>query len=295
MLFRAKEDVWLLDKDHERAARIARQGVKVEGLARWEVKVPITADPQKIGPVALVILCVKSYDTKEALAHARPLIAKDTLVLTLQNGMGNVEHIEEILGAETVLGGVTGMGSTALGEGNVRFAGKGETVIGRLDGTLPVQLRAVRDVLIKAGFEVKSSRDIKSALWSKLIVNVGINALSAITRLPNGKLIAHEGTRRIMRDAVTEAVKVAKRKRIKLLYDDPLAKVEGVCESTASNISSMLQDMMNAKRTEIDYLNGVIVRLGVELGIATPVNALLADCIRAMESQYAARINQINV
>jgi 2-dehydropantoate 2-reductase len=123
-------------------------------------------------------------------------------------------------------------------------------------------------------------------LWSKLIINVGINALSALTRLHNGRLIEFEGTRRILRDAVTEAVKIAKRKRIKLIYEDPLAKVEAVCEATSGNVSSMLQDVLRRKRTEIDFINGVIVRLGQELGIPVPVNSLLVNLVKTIEDSY---------
>ena len=132
-----------------------------------------------------------------------------------------------------------------------------------------------------------STNHIKSLLWSKLIINVGINALSAITRLPNGKLIEYEGTKRILREAVTEATRIAKRKRIKLIFDDPLAKVEAVCEGTSANLSSMLQDVLRKKRTEIDFINGVIVRLGQELGIEVPTNKLLVDLIKTIESSYA--------
>ena len=130
------------------------------------------------------------------------------------------------------------------------------------------------------------SRDIKSLLWSKLIINVGINALSAITRLPNGKLIQFEGTKRILRDAVTEATRIVKRKRIKLIFDDPLAKVEAVCESTSSNLSSMLQDVLRKKRTEVDFINGVIVRLGQELGIDVRTNKFLLDLVNTIEQTY---------
>jgi 2-dehydropantoate 2-reductase len=156
-----------------------------------------------------------------------------------------------------------------------------------MDGKIPVQMRAIREVFNKVGFECKVSRDIKSLLWSKLIINAGINALSAITRLPNGKLIEYEGTKRILRDAVTEAAKIAKRKRIKLIFDDPLAKVEAVCEGTQKNLSSMLQDILRKKRTEVDFINGVIVRLGQELGIDVPTNKFLLDLVKTIESSYA--------
>jgi len=120
-----------------------------------------------------------------------------------------------------------------------------------------------------------------------LIINVGINALTAITRLNNGKLIEFEGTRRILREVVTEAVRVAKRKRIKLIYDDPLAKVEAVCEATAVNVSSMLQDILRKQRTEIDFINGVIVRHAQEYDIPVPVNSILVDLVKTIESSYA--------
>ena len=157
-------------------------------------------------------------------------------------------------------------------------------MLGRIDGKIPVEMRAIREIFNKVGLETRISRDIKSLLWSKLIINVGVNALTAITRLNNGKLLEFEGTRRILREAVTEAVRIAKRKRIKLDFDDPLAKVEAVCEATSANISSMLQDILRKKRTEIDFINGVIVRLGQELAIPVPVNTILADLVKTLES-----------
>jgi 2-dehydropantoate 2-reductase len=103
-------------------------------------------------------------------------------------------------------------------------------------------------------------------------------------------LTEFEGTKRILREAVTEATKVAKRKRIKLIYDDPLAKVEAVCEATSGNISSMLQDVLRKKRTEIDFLNGVIVRQAQELGIQSPVNSMLVDLVKTIESSYSSSV-----
>jgi 2-dehydropantoate 2-reductase len=218
--------------------------------------------------------------------QTKPLIDENTKVLTLQNGIGNIEIIAEAVGSEKVIGGVTNLGVTLIDEGKVRYAGRGETVIGRIDGKIPVEMRSLREIFNKAGLETRISRDIKGLLWSKLIINVGINALTAITRLNNGKLIEFEGTRRILREAVTEATKIAKRKRIKLIYDDPLAKVEAVCEATATNVSSMLQDVLRKKRTEIDFINGVIVRQGQELGIPTPANSILTDLVKTIEAGY---------
>ena len=286
-LSKLKEEVWLLDKNKERARRIQDGGVSVEGLSgNWLSPVKATADAKDIGEADLAVVCVKSYDTKEAMLHARPVIGDNTRILTIQNGIGNIEILNEIAGSDKVIGGSTNLGATLLDTGKVRHAGRGETVIGRMDGKIPVEMRSIRELFNKARIETRISRDIKGLLWSKLVINVGINALTAITRLNNGRLTEFEGTRRILRGAVTEAIRVAKRKRIKLIHDDPLVKVEAVCEATAANISSMLQDIMRKKRTEIDFINGVIVRQGQELGIPVPTNALLVDLVKTIETSY---------
>lgn len=288
-----KEEIWILDYNKERAARITQAGIAIEGITgAWQVKVRATHDIKDIGSADLLIICVKSYDTKSAITHAKALVQDNTSVLTLQNGIGNIEIISEIVGSERVIGGITNLGVTLLDVGRARHAGKGETVIGRIDAKITVQMRSIRELFNRAGLEMRISKDIKAILWSKLIINVGINALTAITRLNNGKLTEFEGTRRIMREAVTEAVRIAKRKRIKLIYDDPLAKVEAVAEATAGNISSMLADILRKKRTEIDFINGVIVRLGQELGIPVTVNSMLADLVKTIEASYAIRIDK---
>ena len=290
-LSKTKEEIWLLDKNKERADAIGRQGIKIEGVSgEWQARVKTSSEAKEIGPVDLLIICVKSYDTKTAIVQAKPLINEETAVLTLQNGIGNIEILSEVAGAEKVIGGVSNLGATLLGTGSIRHAGKGETVIGRIDGKIPVAIRAIREIFNKVGLETRISRDIKGLLWSKLLINVGINALTAITRLNNGRLIEFEGTRRILREAVTEAIKVAKRKRIKLIYDDPLAKVEAVCDATAANVSSMLQDVLKKKHTEIDFINGVIVRQAQELAIPCPVNTLLVDLVKTIESTYSLNV-----
>ena len=292
-LSKVKEEVWIFDYNKERAAKITQSGIALEGISgSWQVKVKATSDKNDIGVADLLIVCVKAYDTKEAILQAKAMVGENTSVLTLQNGLGNVEIIAEVVGSDRVIGGVTNLGATLIDVGKARHAGKGETVIGRIDGKITVEMRSIRELFNKANLETRISRDIKSLLWSKLIVNAGINALTAITRLNNGKLTEFEPTRRIMRAAVTEAIRIAKRKRIKLIYDDPLAKVEAVCEATSGNVSSMLQDVLRKRRTEIDFINGVIVRQGQELGISVPVNALLLDLVKTIEASYNLVVNK---
>ncbi|MDO9572437.1 MAG: 2-dehydropantoate 2-reductase [Candidatus Omnitrophota bacterium] len=290
-LSKSKEEIWLLDKFKERAAKINENGISLEGVSgSWQAKVKATANPQDIGTSDLILICVKSFNTKQAIEQIMPLLGKNTKILTLQNGMGNIEVIAELTAEDRVIGGVTNEGATLIDIGKIHHAGRGQTIIGMINGKTPVEMRGIREVFNKVGFDTKMSRDIKSLIWSKLIINVGINALTAITGLSNGKLTEFEGTKRILRDAVTEAARIAKRKRIKLIYDDPLAKVEAVCEGTSKNLSSMLQDVLRKKRTEIHFINGVIVRFGQELGIDVPTNKFLVDIIKTIESSYAQSV-----
>jgi 2-dehydropantoate 2-reductase len=229
---------------------------------------------------------VKSYSTEDACKDIKDMVSDSTSVLTLQNGIGNVQILNDHFGPEKVIAGVTNHGSTLLDTGHVRHAGKGETVIGTHKGKTTGRIKEVAALLSAAGFDTKISKDIDSVIWSKLIINVGINALTAITRLKNGMLVERDGTRTILRDAVQEASKIVKRKKIKLSYDDPIQKVESVCRATSANVSSMLQDVLNKKRTEIDFINGAITRQAKALGMQAPVNAVLTELVKTIEATY---------
>jgi len=283
---KTKEDVWLVDKSPERARRIHEEGIRIEGMSSISVSINTSANPKEIAPCDLVIICVKSYSTEDVCKDIKDLVNDNTSILTLQNGIGNVQVLNDHFGADRVIAGVTNHGATLLGPGHVRHAGRGDTIIGMSNGKILGPMRDAASLLTKCGFETKISKDIDSVIWSKLVINVGINALTGITRLKNGMLIQYNGTREILRSAVQEAVKIVKRKRIKLVYDDPIQKVESVCKATAANISSMLQDVLNSKRTEIDYINGAIIRQGKALGISTPVNEVLTNLVKTIESSY---------
>lgn len=292
-LTKSGQDVWLLDKDSKRAQTLSDIGIKIEGVSgTWQTKVNATADASEIGKAEFIIICVKSYDTQRAVKDVSSLVGRDSLVVTLQNGIGNIEVLSESFGNQAVAAGTTNMGANLQGTGFLRHAGLGETVFGRIDGKTTFSLRTLREIFNKANLPARTSRDIEGILWSKLIINVGINALTAITGLNNGRLIEFEWTSRILKDAVTEAVKVAKRKRIKLIFDDPLGKVESVCEATAKNISSMLQDRLKEKKTEIDFINGVIVRQAQSLGIPAPVNQVLYELVKTIEATYKHRVDK---
>lgn len=284
---RTKEEVWLLDNDPDRARKIRGSGIKIEGISGdFDTRIDIVSSPKDIGACDLVMICVKSYSTEEACREIKDIVSDETYILTLQNGIGNVQILNDYFGPERIIAGVTNHGSTLLGAGHVRHAGRADTIIGNSEGKVLGIMKEAAAILTKAGFETKISKDIDSVIWGKLIINVGINALTAVTRLNNGRLIEYDGTRELLRAAVQEAVKIVKRKRIKLAYDDPIQKVESVCKATAANISSMLQDVLKMKRTEIDFINGAIVRHAKAMGIATPVNETLTGLVRTIESSY---------
>ncbi|NQU18829.1 2-dehydropantoate 2-reductase [bacterium] len=287
MLIKSGQNVRLLDYNKKRVEIISKNGISLESKNKvYTNKIKITDKATDLEGIDLFIICVKSYDTKNAARSIKNALRDNSLVLTLQNGVGNVEVISEILGPDRVISGVTSQGANVISDGKVRHAGFGETVIGKIGGKIPAYLREIRYVFNKSGLKTRISKDIRSLIWSKLVINVGINALTAITHLRNGQLLEYTGTRNILRQAVSEAVKIIKRKRIKLIYDDVIDKTEGVCEATAQNISSMLQDVLKKKKTEIDFINGAIVRQGQSLGIATTVNSVLLDLVKSIELSY---------
>jgi 2-dehydropantoate 2-reductase len=246
-----------------------------------------TAEVKEIENGDVFFICVKSYDTEEAIKRVADLVKEDSYVLTLQNGIGNIQILNDVVGEDKVIAGVTQQAATLVDTGYLQHTAKGETIIGRANKRPLGRARVILDVLNRSGFFTRTCRDINSLIWSKLIINTGINALSAITRLRNGLLLDYPETREILRQVVSEAVRLAKRKRIKLNYDDPIQKVESVCKATNANLSSMLQDVLNKKQTEIDFINGAIVRQGKNLGIATPVNEVLTNLIKTIEKSYA--------
>jgi 2-dehydropantoate 2-reductase len=288
-LSKAGFHVTLLDYIPERAKQINEQGIVVEGVTGpYTVNVPTVAGDLS-SPPDLVLLCVKSYKTRQASETIRSTLPANAVVVTLQNGVGNVEILEHVFGKERILGGVTSEGATLLGPGKIRHAGQGETIIGP-GGDPNGPAEKLVSALGQAGFKTKSVDNVSDLIWGKLIINVGINALTAITRLKNGRLPEVPGTRLVLEEAVKEAVAVAAAKSIQLPYPDPLDRVMQVCEATAGNMASMLQDVLKEKETEVDAINGAIVREGKALGIPTPVNLTLTSLVHAIQETYKEKI-----
>lgn len=295
-LKRAGKDVILLDYIKERAQQINNQGVIVEGVTGdFKVNVP-TVTGRIASPPDLVLICVKAYKTREASQSIRPWLGPETAVVTLQNGIGNVEILEEMFGREKVTAGVTSEGATLLGPGKTRHAGQGETLIGPMgDDRAGNRVEQLVHAFTEAGFKARSVKEVNEFIWGKLIINVGINALAAITRLKNGRLPELAGTRLIMEDAINEAVAVARAKNIELPHKGYVERALEVCRATAGNIASMLQDVLKGKQTEVDFINGAIVREGSILGVPTPVNFVLSSLVEAIQENCKRELMHKNV
>jgi len=286
--------VWLIDPWKEHIKAIQRHGLRlIEPEGEQVIRVKATTDPATVKErVDLALILVKSPHTEAAARTARSLLKEDGLVLTLQNGLGNLEVIARVVGAERAVQGVTAHGATLLGPGRVRHAGHGPTHLATRP-EVEERMDQVADTFRRAGFETHLSADLEGLLWGKLIINVGINALTAILRVPNGALAEIDEARALMEEAVEEAVRVARAKGIGLPYDNPQRRVREVCLATAENLSSMLQDVLRRRPTEIEVINGAIVREAARFGIPTPVNRLLVQLVKAIEASYKMTNSQI--
>jgi 2-dehydropantoate 2-reductase len=183
---------------------------------------------------------------------------------------------------------VTGLGATLLGPGRVRHAGQGATVFGAAPDRANVA--ALVNLFTTCGLPAELSESLDALVWGKLVANVGIYALTALLRVPNGALAARADARVLMAGAVAEAAAVAQARGTALPYSDPLAYTLAVAQATSTNQSSMLQDVLRGSPTEIDAINGAVEREGLRLGVPTPINSMLAALVRVLEATAGARI-----
>jgi 2-dehydropantoate 2-reductase len=278
MLARAGHAVTLVARpQHVEAVR--RSGLRLETKAFDEhVRLQASADPASVRGAGVVLFCVKSPDTEAAGEAIAPHLEHDAAVLTLQNGVDNPERLAATLGRE-VIPAVVYVAVEMAGAGHVRHHGGGELVIGpsRASGAIAAAFRA-------AGVPVEISDNVAGALWAKLIVNCAYNALSAITQLPYGRLVKGAGVPELMRDVVDECLAVARRAGVGLPGDMHEA-TRKIALTMPGQLSSTAQDLSRGKKTEIDHLNGFVVRKGETLGVPTPVNRALLALVKLLESR----------
>ncbi|MEE9150246.1 MAG: 2-dehydropantoate 2-reductase [Thermoplasmata archaeon] len=279
-----KYDVTLYGRE-EKILPIRESGLRINGKTNVVVR-PKTAFDQKDleGQVFdLIILAVKSYDTESAMDTVKDMVGQSTAVLSLQNGLDNEDIIGEVIGKERTLGGVTSHGITFIEPGEVHHAGTGETVIGELNGEETERIKEISTALTSVGIETRISKNIESEIWTKGIVNAGINPLTALTRLQNGYLLKIPWLTRLLENTCQECIRVANKAGIDLPGCDIIEKTKNVAKLTAENKSSMLQDIERGRRTEIDSINGAIVDIGKKHNVETPVSSTLVSLIKGIE------------
>lgn len=283
-------ETWLLDRSPGHVETMRRDGLRIDDAnGSRRIVVSATTEAGDVGVADLVVVLVKSFHTGAAMRGALALVGPDTAVLSLQNGLGHEDILADIVGRERVLAGKTYVGGVLRGPGHIQsgVAGKA-TYIGELDGRVTPRVRAIAEAFEAAGLMTAVSDNIMGTMWDKLLVNVATGALAGITRLTYGQLYDEPLLRATALAAVSEAIAAARAAGVKLSMTDPeqawtLAQ-EGL---PAAFKTSMLQSLEKRSITEVDFINGSVVRWGERLGVPTPVNATLVACIKGIERAMA--------
>lgn len=262
-------------------AALRKEGVRlIEADGReTQVAVRVAGSPEDCRGARFSLVLVKSWQTGRAARQLAEALDPEGVALSLQNGLGNLEVLQEALGDQRAFAGVTTTGATLLGPGRVRAGGTGPTHVAEHPCLNPWIA-----VLRQAGFEVETTDDLQGLIWGKLVVNAGINPLTALLGVLNGELLERSDASALMEAAALEAAAVAEARKVRLPFEDPVVFVENVARRTATNRSSMLQDMERKAPTEIDAICGAIVEEGRRLGLPTKVNWTLWRLVRASVS-----------
>ncbi len=281
------------------AARLAAGGVPVVMLGTWQAglqalgqqgvrlievdgqerayPVRVVSSPADCQGARLALVLVKSWQTETVAQQLAQCLAPEGLVLTLQNGLGNYNVLVDALSSRRVAQGAMTVGATLIAPGVARAAGTGVITLG-----MHAQLQELTNLLGRAGLVVETVTDIHSVQWGKLVINAAVNPLTAILGIPNGELLQRPAARRLLQTTARETAAVAVARGVHLPYPDPVTACEAVVNQTAANISSMLQDVRRGAPTEVDFINGAVVKAGEKTGVATPVNRTLALLVHAL-------------
>ncbi len=289
LLARGGHDVWFVEKDPEGVSAINERGL---GIIDFGMEDPDAAlfsparavsDPGEIDSPDLVILAVKSYDTARAVRAIAPLVGERSPILSLQTGLGNLEVMETIVGRANIIGGFTYMTGIALGPDRVKHSGVGATVIGELDGTVTPRLESLGKTFNQCAITTEITDDVVARLWDKVIVYAALNSVSAVLRIRNGRLLEEMEAITLMKRLVDEGREVALARGIFSISPDLYGLLFDTCRRTAFNMSSMLQDVINRKPTEIDALNGMLCRYGAGLHVDVPTHRTMVELVKLVE------------
>ncbi len=279
-------ETWLLDRSPDHVETMRRDGLRVDD-ANGSRRIAVQAATQagEVGVADVVVVLVKSFHTEAAMRGALALIGPQTVVLSLQNGLGHEDILAEIVGRERVLAGKTYVGGVLRGPGHIQSGVTGKaTYIGELDGRLTPRVQAIAEAFNAAGLLTTVTDNIVGTMWDKLLVNVATGALTGITRLTYGQLYEEPLLKATALAAVSEAIAAAQAAGVRLSMTDPEQAWTLAAEGLSPAFkTSMLQSLEKGSVTEIDFINGSVVRWGRRLGVPTPVNSTLLACIKGIE------------
>ncbi len=286
LLQHAGHEVTLVSREvHVRA--VNEYGLQVHGAyGEYLVRPHAITTPESINDADLVIITTKSYDAIAASRQIDHLVRAGVPILCLQNGLGTECVIAKTLGTTHIMRATTCAGARLNAPGEVTATGMGLTEIGTHYPENMETVTKIADALRAAGFAVNVSDNIEGVVWTKTIVNCGLNPIAALTGLRNGQIYRDPGLRRLVIRLVEEASAVAAALGVTLTTDNPIRYTLGTAKATANNINSMLQDILSGKRTEIDSITGEVVRLGHQHNIETPMNEMVYALVKALETKH---------
>jgi len=249
----------------------------------------VTDNPSAIKPVNIALVLVKAYQTGRAARDISQFIADSGLVVTLQNGLGNRELLANILGPSRVTQGVTALGATMVEPGLVQFAGYGPTHLAQ-SPEASQWVEQLAEMMNESEQQAAVTGNLAGLVWGKLAINAGINPLTSLLRVPNSFLVSNSQARNLMCAAAEETAAVARALNIELPYQDASQRAIEVAQATAENRSSMLQDIQRGSQTEIEAINGAVVRYGRSAGVFTPVNDEFLRLVRVLPNHDPAKL-----
>jgi 2-dehydropantoate 2-reductase len=292
LLARAGYDVTLIDPREDHIGKIQSEGITIEGvLGTHVIKLPAQCDHAGLPPADLAIIFTDSNSTRDAAKAAKQLLKPDGFALTLQNGIGNVEALIAELGEERVIAGVSMNSAANPAAGRSAYTNVGMTSIGELDGRDTQRVRQVAEMLNKAGIPTEIIPDPMNWIWGKFVLNCGVNALTAITGLRSGEMVRTPEVSALQDRVIDEIMAVVQRKGVKLPEKDPRKKIKDHCRMRY-NKPSMMQHIEQGRRTEIDSLNGALVREAKVLGIATPYNEAVVAVVKGLEKSRRQTLHE---
>lgn len=266
---------------------IRANGLRIKGVMGNHI-VPIDAveNASEIDSADIILITTKTYDTENAAQKIRHLSEKGAYVVIIQNGIGTETVVSKVLGSDRVLRATTCMGALITAPGEVTITGNGITEVGSHYPENQNLVGEITDMMSAAGLNVRASDNIEGVVWTKTIVNCGINPVGALTGMTNGQVYGNEILRQLVIRLVDETARVADALGITLTTDNPVRYTLGTAKATSANINSMLQDLLAHKQTEVDFITGAVIKFARELGIETPISESIYALIKAIESKY---------